>query len=237
MATFAREFWAGVRAQLPILVGAMPFGMIYGALAAGAGLSPAAAQAMSALVFAGSSQFIAVGLFAAAAPWPVIVLTTLIVNLRHLLYSASVAPHLAHLPLRWKALLAYLLTDEAYLVAIRRYSGPPPVPDLRHGFFAGTGLVLWVAWQLATAVGVFVGARVPAEWNLDFALPLTFIALIVPALADRPSAAAAVVAGLFAVLAAGLPYQLGLAVAALAGVAAGLLAARRMPAMRTPEVA
>lgn len=130
-----REFWAGVRAQLPILVGVVPFGAIYGALAIGAGLPVAAAQAMSALVFAGSSQFVATGLFAAAAPWPVIVLTTLIINLRHVWYSASVAPYLAHLPLRWKLALAYLLTDEAYVVAIQRYARPVAEPDQRHFYF------------------------------------------------------------------------------------------------------
>jgi predicted branched-subunit amino acid permease len=220
-----RELWAGFRAQLPILIGVAPFGAIYGALAVGAGLSPAAAQGMSALVFAGSSQFIATSLFA-----------TLVVNLRHAWYSASVAPLLAHLPRRWKLLIAYLLTDEAYVVAIQRYAGPAPDPDLRHYFFAGSGLAIWVSWQISTAVGVFVGAQVPPEWNLDFALPLTFIALLATSIADRPAAAAAVVAGLVALLAAGLPYQLGLVAAAAAGISAGAITRRlgRRPAEVAP---
>ena len=236
MSVALREFWAGVRAQIPILIGVIPFGAIYGALAISAGLPVAAAQAMSALVFAGSSQFVATGLFAAAAPWPVIVLTTLIINLRHVWYSASIAPYLAHLPRRWKLPLAYLLTDEAYVVAIQRYTRPATEPDRRHFYLAGTGLALWVAWQISTAIGVFVGAQVPPAWNLDFALPLTFIALLATAISDRPAALAAVVAGGVAVLTAGLPYQLGLMLAAAAGIVVGTLAARRLRQRSTPEV-
>ncbi|HWQ12764.1 MAG TPA: AzlC family ABC transporter permease [Roseiflexaceae bacterium] len=221
------EFLAGARAQLPIILGAAPFGMIYGALAMSAGLSPAAAQAMSAIVFAGSSQFIGAGLFAAGAPWPVIVLTTLVVNLRHALYSASVAPFVAHLPARWKVALAYLLTDEAYAVAIQRLRAPGETRE-RHWYILGTGLALWVSWQLATAVGVFLGAQVPAGWGLDFALPLTFIALLVPTLGNRPTALAALVAAAAALLGAGLPYKLGLLAAACTGIAAGMIAARAL---------
>lgn len=219
------EFLAGARAQAPILLGVAPFGMIYGVLAVGAGLSPLAAQAMSAIVFAGSSQFIGAGLFAAAAPWPVIVLTTAVVNLRHALYSASSAPYLAHLPRRWKALLAYLLTDEAYAVAIGRFRAPGGTAD-RHWYLLGTGLALWATWQVSTAVGVFLGAQVPGAWGLDFALALTFIAILVPSLADQPSSLAAGVAGVAALLGAGLPYRLGLVLAALCGIAAGVAASR-----------
>jgi 4-azaleucine resistance transporter AzlC len=219
------EFFAGFRAQLPILLGVVPFGMIYGALAVSSGLSPAAAQAMSAIVFGGSSQFVAAGLFAAATPWPVIVLTTFVINLRHALYSASVAPYLAHLPAGWKGLLAYLLTDEAYAVGIQRLQEPGERGE-RHWALLGGELALWLLWQLSTAVGVFLGAQVPPGWGLDFALALTFIAILVPALADRPTILAALVAGAVAVLGAGLPYKLGLIAAACAGIIAGVSAGR-----------
>ncbi|MEJ5199373.1 MAG: AzlC family ABC transporter permease, partial [Anaerolineae bacterium] len=116
-----RELYAGLRAELPILLGVAPFGMIYGALARASGLPTTTAQAMSAIVFAGSAQFIAVQLIAAGAPVIVLLMTTLIVNIRHLLYSASVAPYLRELRPAWKWLLAYLLTDEAYAVAILHY--------------------------------------------------------------------------------------------------------------------
>src|SRR5512141_2279371 len=108
------EFWLGVREELPILLGVVPFGMIYGILALSAGLSVADAQAMSSVVFAGSAQFMTANLVIAAAPGIVIILTGFVINLRHALYSASIAPYTKHLPIGWKAVLAYLLTDEAY---------------------------------------------------------------------------------------------------------------------------
>lgn len=221
--SLSREFRAGVRAELPIALGVLPFGMIYGVLALGAGLPPLLAQAMSAIVFAGSAQFIGAGLFAAATPVGVIWLTTLVVNLRHLLYGASLAPHLRGLSPAWKGLLAYLLTDEAYVVAILRYQGPGEA-RWRHGFLLGCGLTLWLGWQLSTAVGIFLGTQVPAAWGLEFTLALTFIGLVVPALTGPPPIAAALTAGVTALLTAGWPYRLGLLAAALAGIAAGLAA-------------
>src|SRR6266568_5044178 len=113
-----RELLAGCRDELPIILGVAPFGMIYGALALGAGLSAFTAQAMSSVVFAGSAQFITAQLVREGAPAAVVVLTVLIVNLRHALYSASVAPYVRNLKAGWKGTLAYLLTDEAYAVII-----------------------------------------------------------------------------------------------------------------------
>lgn len=215
------EFWAGVQGQLPLLLGVVPFGMIYGALAVGAGLSTLEAQAMSAIIFAGSAQFITTGLVADGVPALVIILTVFVVNLRHMLYSASVAPYLKHLSGLWKTVLAYLLTDEAYAVAINRLTGPPG-PE-RHWFVLGTGLTLWTSWQLSTALGILLGTVIPESWSLDFTLALTFIALVIPAIKDRPSLAAALAAGVTALLAHALPYQLGLVAAALAGVLVGVV--------------
>ncbi len=220
------EFIAGVRDELPIVVGVVPLGMIYGALAVGAGMPPAVAQAASAIIFAGSAQFLTAQLIGGTgAPVAVIITSAIIVNLRHLLYSASMAPYLRPLrPLsRWG--LAYLLTDEAYAVAITRFRTHQvrslPMPH-RHWYLLGAGLALWVSWQASTAVGVVFGARVPAGWGLDFALPLTFIALVIPAIRDRAEVAAAVAAGTVAVAAAGMPFKLGLLAGACAGIAAGL---------------
>src|SRR4030095_9462974 len=116
-----KKFWAGVRAEIPLLIGVFPFGMIYGALALHAGLSKFASQMMSSIVFAGSAQFITTQLVQEATPGLVIVLTIAVVNLRHMLYSASLAPYLASLSRRWKILLSYLLTDEAYAPTIIQY--------------------------------------------------------------------------------------------------------------------
>jgi len=235
ISTSHAEFWAGARAQIPILVGVVPFGMIYGALAINAGLPASLAQAMSAVVFAGSAQFIAVPLFEAGATPLVLVFTTFIVNLRHMLYSTSLAPHIRHLSSGWKLLLAYLLTDEAYVVGIQRYQDDGNSPH-KHWYFLGTGLALWATWQTATAIGVFLGARVPAGWGLDFALAVTFIAMLIPSLTSRPVLAAALVGGVVAVLANGLPHELGLLLAVLLGILAGLLVETRLPSKaRKPQ--
>jgi 4-azaleucine resistance transporter AzlC len=229
------EFFAGVRAQLPLLLGVAPFGMAYGAFALDSGLSGGVAQAMSSIVFAGASQFIAAELFAGGVPGVMIVLAALLVNARHLLYSASLAPHVEAIDRRWRWLLAYLLTDEAYATTLVRYSAVDASP-YKHWFFFGSGLALWATWQVTTALGIVLGASVPDSWSLDFTLPLTFIALLVPALRGRPALAAAAAAGLAAVLAFELPYATGLLVATAAGLAAGLAVERGLgsPTVEVP---
>jgi 4-azaleucine resistance transporter AzlC len=221
MPTARAEFLGGVRAELPILVGTIPFGLIYGVSAVSAGLPRQLAQAMSFIVFAGSAQFVAAQFIGASVPGLIIVVTAFVINLRHALYSASIAPHVRHLPARWKWLLAYLLTDEAYAVAITHYTRPGDAAR-KHWYFLGAGLALWTAWQASTAVGIFLGAQVPANWSLDFTLPLTFIALVVPTLRDRAGVTAALVAGVAAVLCAALPVKSGLLLASAAGIVAGL---------------
>jgi len=218
------EFFAGVKAELPILLGVIPFGLIYGVLAINeAHLPPEVAIAMSSIVFAGSSQFIGQQLIGVGTPAIVIVLTTWIVNLRHALYSASVAPYIKHLRPLWKWLLAYLLTDEAYAVSITHYDERDEAPVAnKHWYFLGAGLALWSTWQLSTIVGVLAGAQVPESWALDFTLALTFIALVVPRLKDRPSIASAASAGIVAVIAFNWPYKLGLMLAALVGIVVGM---------------
>jgi 4-azaleucine resistance transporter AzlC len=220
------EFWSGVRDESPILLGVVPFGLIFGALAVTSGLSTAAAQAMSSVVFAGSAQFVAAQLLGADASGIVILMVVFVVNLRHALYSASVAPHVAGLGRGWKLLLAYLLTDEAYAVTITHYNSRGDGRG-RHWYFLGAGLTLWTSWQLSTAVGIFIGAQIPRDWPLGFVLPITFIALVVPALRDGPSVAAAVIAGALGLLAGGLPYKTGILVAALVGIMVGMLAEGR----------
>ena len=220
MSEARKTFWDGVRAEFPLLIGVFPFGMIYGALALNAGLSKLASQLMSSIVFAGSAQFITAQLISDAAPALVIILTIAVVNLRHMLYSASLAPYLKNLSLKWKILLSYLLTDEAYAPSILKYEERGITP-FGHWFLLGAGFSLWFTWQVSTALGIFLGAAIPEKWPLDFALPLTFIAMVVPALKNRPTIAAAASAGVVAVLAYSLPFKLGLILAALTGIMVG----------------
>jgi 4-azaleucine resistance transporter AzlC len=223
-----KHFWAGVQAELPLLIGVFPFGMIYGALALDAGLSKLASQMMSSIVFAGSAQFITTQLVQEATPGIVIVLTIAVVNLRHMLYSASLAPYLASLSTRWKVLLSYLLTDEAYAPTILRYE-KEGMQAHGHWFLLGAGLALWSTWQVSTALGIFLGTAIPDSWSLKFALPLTFIAMVVPVLKNRPAIAAAISAGAVALAGHPLPYGLGLILAALAGILVGSVLEGRQP--------
>jgi 4-azaleucine resistance transporter AzlC len=222
------EFFAGVRAGLPLQLGVVPFGMIYGVLAVQAGLSPLAAQLSSCVVFAGSAQLAIAQMLGAGAGAPVTAMTAMVLNVRHVLYSASLAPHLRRLPVRWRLLLGYLLTDEAYAVGIGRFAGSDRAEpsDLRHWFFLGGGLILWTCWQASTAVGVLFGTQLSPAWGLDFAIPLTFLALIIPSLADRANVVAAVVGASAAVLLAAMPLKLGLFTAIVLGIAAGAAAER-----------
>jgi len=209
------------------MLGVVPFGLIFGVLAREAGIPPAPAVAMSSIVLAGSAQFIGTQLFASGAPGPLILLTTFVVNLRHLLYSASVAPFLRQLHAGWRWLLGYLLTDEAYAVTITHYQIRSGDDRHKHWFFLGAGLTLWVGWQISTLLGVLLAAAVPASWGLEFTLTLIFIAITVPLLTDRPAQIAALTSAVIAVAAAGAPLRIGLMAGAVAGIAAGIVAERR----------
>lgn len=220
----SQAFSLGLRSVMPILLGVAPFGVIYGVVALQSGIQPLAAMAMSSIVFAGSAQFLLAQLVAAGAPLLLSAGAVSLVNLRHALYSASVAPMLAHLPRRWKILLAYLLTDEAYAAAIPHLMAVKPnSPQLKHAHWIlfGSGFGLWAGWQVATLAGVLAGAQLPSNLGLEFALPLTFIAIVVPMIESRALLASALVAAAAAVALAALPYKMGLFLAALAGLAAG----------------
>ncbi|MFZ3182758.1 MAG: AzlC family ABC transporter permease [Pseudomonas sp.] len=218
------EFLQATRDMLPLLVGAMPFGIIFGALAASAGLSAGQTLGMSLLVFAGSAQFIVISLLGTGAGAAVLLLTTLVVNLRHALYSATLQPFVRHLPARWRVPLAFWLTDEAFAVVQHRYAAADSSP-YKHWYFLGAALAMYLNWQLCTLIGVLFGQSVPdlAAWGLDFAMLATFIGVVVPMLRNRPQVAAALVAGAVALACHGWPYKLGLLAAAASGIAVGLL--------------
>lgn len=223
-------FFAGARDTFPLLVGAWPFGMIFGALAVTSGFSPLGAAATSAFVFAGSAQFIAVGLVAAGTPAAIIVLTTFVVNLRHMLYSATLAPHLSRLPVGWLVPLGFWLTDESFAVAATHFEDKDSRTK-KHWYLLGSEIAMYLNWQVVTWIGIVAGQQIrdPQSWGLDFAMVVTFLGILVPMIKGRPMLAAALVAAGVALLANGLPHQLGLLVAALFGIAAGVLAERVWP--------
>ena len=223
MTQSARDaFLAGARAVAPIIVGIVPFGLVAGAAAVDAGLTLLDAVGLSVVVFAGASQLAAIGLLGDGAPLALVVVTVLVINLRLGMYSASIAPELLDEPRRWRTLEAYLLTDQAYALSVTRFERDPGTN--RRWFYLGAAAPLWGVWQVCTVVGAVVGARVPAWLPLDFAVPLTFLALLVPAVEGQATGTAAAVGGGVATVGVGLPLEAGLMVGAIAGVLAGVLA-------------
>ncbi len=211
----------------PVLLGTVPFGFVAGVAAVAAGMSPAQGIALSVFSFSGIAQLVASQLIAVHSPAIVTVAAAFVVSLRFLMYSAAIAPHLAHLDRRWRALLSFLMTDQSFASAIARFSQPGPGAG-RHWHFLGSALTLYVSWQASVVIGVVAGASVPASWSLDFAVVLTFIALLVPAVRTRADLAAAIIAGGISLMAAGLPYRLALVVASIGGIAVGMaIEARR----------
>jgi 4-azaleucine resistance transporter AzlC len=212
------DYVAGARTVAPVLVGVVPFGLVAGAAAVEADLSVAQAIGLSTVVFAGAAQLAAIELLGQDAPLAVVVGTALVINARMFMYSASIAPYFEGLAARVRPLVAYLLADQIYALSIIRFreSGTST------WYYLGVASPLWGVWVVTTIVGALVGTRIPSWLPLEFAVPLTFLALLVPVVEDRASLVAAVVGGGVAVVGAGLPYNLGLLAGALGGIGAGL---------------
>jgi len=209
-----------------VLAGIIAFGIITGVAMVASGIAPPIAMLISLAVFAGASMVAAAQLLASGTPALLVVLTTLFINLRFMMYSASLRQHFGREPLGWRLLMAYLQADNVYGLTVMRYAEAPNAPGERD-FFMGAALVIWAAWQLAVAAGILIGAGVPAAFRLEFAAPLAFIAMTIPLLRDRAMVAAAVVAGITVVAANGLPFKLSIPLAALAGIGAGVALERK----------
>ena len=218
----SQEFWAGIRAELPLQLGVAPFGLVFGVLGIASGLSAWQTILMSSILFGGASQVVFVQLWGSGAPLPVVGASVSVINLRHVLYSASIAPYLRSLPFRWRVPLAYLLTDEAYAVTIDRLRNSVKSP-FQHYHLLGTGMTLWVCWQITTVTGVMFGATIPDSWSLGFAIPLTFIALVAPAIRRRADLAACLTSGVLAIAGQPLPWKSWIILAGIGGILAGWL--------------
>ena len=206
-----------------MLPGIFPFGIITGVAMVASGIEPLAAMLMSLAVFAGASMVASAQLLASGSPALLVILATLFINLRFMMYSASLRQHFARAPLRMRLLVAYLTADNAYGLLLGREGDE----SSKLGYFLGAGTFIWSAWQIAVAAGILIGAGLPASWRLEFAAPLAFIAMSVPLLRDRAMVGAAIAAGIVVIAAQGLPLRLGLVAAALTGIAVGLLLERK----------
>ncbi len=221
-------FFEGVREMLPMLMGIVPFGVVCGVGALSAGASPLAALAMSLIMFSGAAQIAATQMIADGAPFAVIVLTCFVLSLRFLMYSAAMAPHLRSLDSRWRNLLAFLLTDQAFASTIQRFRQSR---DLRANasYYLGAGVLLWVTWGLSTLVGVLLGSVIPSSWQLEFVVPLCFIAILAPLLRDRVTIIVFAVASAAVVGLDALPMRLSLICAGLLAITCGVIADRALP--------
>ncbi len=221
-------FRRGVAEGLPFIVIMVPFGALFGVLATESGLPLAQVMGFSVMVIAGASQFTAVQLMADGVPAIIVVLSALAVNLRMVMYSAAMVPHLGPAPAWQRAIIAYLLVDQTYALSAQTFEEERAwsVAD-KVAYFAGTALPVFPAWVGATWIGAVLGAQVPASWQLDFALPLAFLALVGPLLRTRAHVAAAFVsiAGTLALW--WVPWNLGLILAAVAALIVGAEVERR----------
>ena len=221
-----RDARAGAGMVAPMLVGVVPFGLVAGATPASHGLGTGAAIGFSTILFAGASQLAAMDVLIGGGSAAVAIAAAWTINLRMLLYSASLAPHTADWPRRHRLFAAYLLTDQAYAVSITRWSAAEPDPEEhRVAYYLGAALLLWVVWQLSTIVGALAGNAVPEDLPIDFAIPLVFLVLLIPTITTRPAAAAAIAGGGAAVAAGELGAgSLSILVGAVVGISAGALA-------------
>lgn len=211
-----------------MLLAVIPFGIITGVAMVASGIPPLVAMLMSIVVFAGASMVASAQLLASNTPIVLVILTTLVINLRFMMYSASLRLHFADAPLRWRIAIAYLTADNVYGLLLSRFSEHPR-DEGKLEYFMGAGLVVWAAWQAAVLAGILIGAGVPPGWRLEFAAPLAFVAMSIPLLRDRAMVAAALAAGLAVLLTQDLPFKLSILAAGAVGIAAGLVFERRKP--------
>ena len=223
--TFREGALEGLRDAIPILLAVTPFGLVAGVSAIEVGLPVAHAVGMSYVVYAGTAQLAALQLLAVGSPFAVILLTTLLLNLRFALYSATLAPHVRGPSWPVRLWMASLMTDQSMALGIHRYATKPE-RGAKVAYYLGVSVPVWVVWTTASTIGVFLSAAVPAGWSLEFAVPLVFLTLWVFALARGrgPVWWAGGVGAVVAIFARPLPFNLGLLVASFAGIAAGLAA-------------
>lgn len=180
------QFRLAVARALPLALGVAPFGLAYGVLAVAAGLTVAETTLMSLLVFAGASQLSAVAMLAGGAGIALVVASTFLVNIRHLVMGLSISPYFTEATPAWRRLLAFSMCDEAYLLSIGHFREQGLEQGNRY-FMLGSGGTIYVVWALTSLVGALAGGAIddPLKWGLDFAMPATFLTLLLPQLVSR----------------------------------------------------
>lgn len=220
--TQKRDFWHGLRDGMPFVFVIVPFGLLFGVVATEAGLDVYEALSFSVVVIAGAAQFAALQLMVEEVPTFIVLVSALAINLRMAMYSAALTPYLGAAPVWQRAVVAYFTLDQTFAVASVKYEAAPEMSvAARVAYFLGVAMAVTPLWWLSTIIGALVGQSIPAWMALDFALPITFLALIAPMLRTAAHVVAALVSIMLALGFAFLPYNLGLLVAGLAGMMAG----------------
>ncbi|MBT0958031.1 AzlC family ABC transporter permease [Alphaproteobacteria bacterium KMM 3653] len=231
--TSRSAFWQGARAALPFTFVVAPFGLLFGVLAAEAGLDLFQIMGFTVLVVAGAAQFTALTLMLDDAPTLIILTTSLAVNLRMAMYSAALTPHLGKATIWQRAFAAYTLTDQAYALSTVKFEdGVFETLGQKLAFYFGTALPIIPLWYGSSFLGAAIGQSIPAGYPIDFIFPVAFIAMVAPALRTLPHIVAAFVAVTASLLLGWVPYSGGVIVAALLAMAAGAETERRMQGAR-----
>lgn len=215
-------FWRGCADSAPFLLVVAPFAVLFGVLATEAGLNVLETMAFSIAVIAGAAQFTALQLMVEDAPTLIVLASALAVNLRMAMYSASLTPYLGGAPLWQRAILSYFILDQSYACSMVEYEKKPQMtlPE-KLAYFAGTSTPIVPAWYIFTYAGAVLGTQIPESWALDFALPITFLALLAPMLRTPAHVIATLVSIVVSLLMAWVPYSLGLLIAGIVAMIAG----------------
>ena len=218
-------FKQGVIEELPLQIGVFPFGVIYGIMAIESGLTPIQAFLMSSIIFGGASQIAFVQLVSNGIPTGAILTTVSAINSRHFLYGISMLDYLKNLPLRWRFMLSYLLTDEAYAISIRKFINEPKELFL-HFHLLGTGLTLFISWQISTLTGVLLGGNLPEFLELQLIIPLTFIAILIPMINSLSTVCVVIASGFSALYLKNLQLDYWIIISGIIGIIVGVITSK-----------
>lgn len=217
-----QAFWRGYLDCAPFILIVVPYSMLFGVVARDAGLDILQTMSMSVLVIAGASQFTALALLQDQAPVFIALFAALAVNLRMAMYSAALVPHLGHARFGTRALMAYLMVDQAFAVAFKTYEDRPEMtPDTKVAYYFGAMMLICPIWYACTFLGAVLGQAIPESWSLDFAVPICFIALTAPLLRSLSHVVAALTSCAMAIAFAWVPWSLGLFIAAIIAMVVG----------------
>lgn len=228
ISTTKNAYLRGVRGAVPFLLVVAPFGLLFGVVATEAGLRLGEVMGFSILVIAGAAQFTALQLMVDEAPVLIVLASALAVNLRMAMYSASLAPYLGDAPIWQRAIVAYLNVDQTFALSVQEYEDRPEMSvPARVAFFFGTASPVLPTWVAATWVGAVVGTAIPAQFALDFAVPITFLAIVAPSLKTFAHVAAALTSVILAITLAWIPHNLWILIAGIGGMMVGAEVERR----------